>query len=182
MVTYAAEKQCLPAIFISWMRKPQVWSCKARTSIYPFNYATNAIRFLIYFLSGCHRRLEKWNIYFIVRQGHVLKWQFHMLPKKKKKNHRCLKMMGSLWFSTNTWKLPKGKFPAFIKIPMSLFYSLAYGTVYKTLQPSRMPVVQFYIPGLGYFLFRIIYLHCKTLLTVLFRMISCLLWLERVVS
>lgn len=38
-------------------------------------------------------------------------------------------------------------------MPMSVFYSLAYGTAYKTLQPSRMPVMQtvFYIPVVGYF-------------------------------
>lgn len=60
--------------------------------------------------------------------------------------------MGSWWVSTNTWKLPKGKFPAFIKMPIHIFYSLAYGTAYKTLQPSRMPVMQieFCIPAVGY--------------------------------
>lgn len=113
MVTYAAEKQCLPAIFISWMRKPQVWSCKARTSIYPFNYATNAIRFLIYFLSGCHRRLEKWNIYFIVRQGHVLKWQFHMLQKKKKKKSQMPENDGKLVIFHKHMKTSQRQIPCF---------------------------------------------------------------------
>lgn len=38
-------------------------------------------------------------------------------------------------------------------MPMSVFCSLAYGAAYKTLQPSRMPVMQieFCIPALGYF-------------------------------
>lgn len=87
--------------------------------------------------------------------------------KKKKEKHRCLKMIGRLWFSINTWKLPKGKFSAFIKMPKSLFYSLAYGIVCKMLQPSRIPVmeIEFCISGLGYFLllFTIIYLLCQTL-------------------
>lgn len=40
-------------------------------------------------------------------------------------------------------------------MPMSVFYSLAYGTAYKAIQPSRMPVMQieFCISAVGYFCF-----------------------------
>lgn len=92
--------------------------------------------------------------------------------KSEKENHRCLKIMGSLWLATNIWKLPKGKFPVFIKMPMNIFYFPAYDTACKTLQPSRMPSMQieFSIPAVGYFLllFRVIYLLCQILFSQCF--------------
>lgn len=75
-------------------------------------------------------------------------------------------------------KTSQRQIPSFHK-NACVFYPLAYGTAYKTLQPSRMPVVQieFYIPEVGYFRsFLGLFTLPGPLLPVLqFSMITCLL-------